>query len=70
MKIAQCNARQRGSAILMLLGILALLFVVAAANHGSLRKLRRELKLVEQQQLKRWAATRAVATNAPGELRP
>ena len=50
MKVQPRAGRQRGSAILMLLGILALLFVVAAANQGSLRQLRRELKQVEQQQ--------------------
>ena len=70
MRIQPRNDRQRGSAFLMLLGILALLFVVVAANQGSLRTLRRELKMVEQQQVKRWAATAVLATNLPPEARP
>jgi hypothetical protein len=70
MKIHPHQARQRGSAILVLLGILALLFVVIAANQGSLKNLRRGLKIVETQQLKRWAVSSATATNAASEVRP
>ena len=59
--------RQRGSALVMLLGLIAMLLVVSAANNHSVTWLRRELRLVEQQQAKR---LNAFATNSPAALRP
>jgi hypothetical protein len=61
------SGHQRGSALIMLLGLIAMLLVVSAANNHSVTWLRRELRLVEQQQTKR---LNAFATNSPAALRP
>ena len=59
--------RQRGSALIMMLGLIAMLLVIATANNQSVTWLRRELRIVEQQQLQR---LNAGATNSPAALQP
>jgi len=58
---------QRGSALIMMLGLIAMLLVIATANNQSVTWLRRELRIVEQQQLQR---LNAGATNSPAALQP
>jgi len=59
--------RQHGSALIMMLGLIAMLLVIATANNQSVTWLRRELRIVEQQQLQR---LNAGATNSPAALQP
>jgi len=61
--------RQAGSAVIVVIGILAILLIYIGANLRTLHCLGRELRLVERQQLRRLAAECAPpATNAPARL--
>jgi hypothetical protein len=48
-------AAQRGVAVIVVLALLAIVFIYVSANARALYQLGRELKLVEQQQLRRLA---------------
>jgi hypothetical protein len=69
MTIIPVRSRRRGSAVLMLLSLLAFLIVIAAANHSNVSSLRRELRFMEQQQIKHWQ-THSAGTNSPAPLKP
>lgn len=45
---------RRGSAVLMLLALIALLLVIVAANDGNINSLRRELRVIERAQQRHW----------------
>jgi Tfp pilus assembly protein PilV len=55
---------RRGSALIMLLGILALLMGIAAANHSNVNALHREVRMIEKQQIQRMEARFSI-TNPP-----
>lgn len=50
--------KQSGSAVLIVLVLLACLAVFLAANSSALHSLKRELKLIEERQLKKYGAGR------------
>lgn len=55
---------RRGSALIMLLGILALLMGIAAVNHNNVNAVHREVRMIEKQQIQRLEARFAI-TNQP-----
>jgi len=77
---------QDGTAVIIMLALLSIILVYAAANIQSLSRLDREIKLVDQRQVRRWNAlsstnaaflaaltmadTNAPATNGPVRLEP
>ena len=63
------NKRRDGYAVVLMLGLIALLLAVVAANTGSVRGLDRELKLLEKRQTARWTS-HTTNTNPPAVLRP
>ena len=74
MKIQLSTNRQGGSAVIVMLALLALILVFASANMRSLANLERETRKIEQKQIRRLevhGATNAVmpvatsGTNAP-----
>jgi hypothetical protein len=74
MKIQLSMNRQGGSAVIVMLALLALILVFASANMRSLANLERETRKIEQKQIRRLeahGATNAVValatagTNAP-----
>ena len=78
--------RRDGTAVIVMLALLSIILVYAAANIRSLSRLDREIKLVDQRQIRRWNAisatnatflaaltmanTNAPATNAPVRSEP
>jgi hypothetical protein len=52
------SGHRRGSAVLIVLALLGALCLLLLGNAATLRSLKRELRLIEEQQWKRW-------TNAP-----
>jgi hypothetical protein len=56
--------RQSGSAVIVIIAILAILLIYVAGNLRTLANLGRELRLVERQQTRRLRAT-ALKTNSP-----
>ncbi len=67
--IIPVNKRRDGYAVILMLGLIALLLAVVAANTGSVRGLDRELKLLEKRHTARWTSP-ATNTNPPAALRP
>jgi hypothetical protein len=63
------NKRRDGYAVVLMLGLVALLLAVVAANTGSVRALDRELKLLEKRQTARWTSP-LTNTTPPAVLRP
>ncbi|MBI3881796.1 MAG: hypothetical protein HY301_17245 [Verrucomicrobia bacterium] len=61
------RARQRGSAVFVVLALVVLLSAFVGANLLALRGLEQEIKLVEKKQRQRWEATAGGGsrTNAP-----
>ncbi len=59
-----CPHRQTGSAVIIVLALLAILLVYMAGNIRTLSNLGRELRLLERQQIRRLQAA-APQTNAP-----
>lgn len=59
--------RNRGSAVLIVLALLALIVIFSNANTQIINSLRAELRLIEQRQLKHWSST-STATNAAPTL--
>jgi type II secretory pathway component PulK len=57
----QSNQSQRGTAVIVMLAILSLMFIYIAANVRSLGTLEREIKLLDQKQIRR--LERISATN-------
>lgn len=51
--VPQSRAGCRGSAVLVVLVVLAILMSFSMANHAALRTLRRELQLIERRQVQR-----------------
>lgn len=64
MKIRRDSHSSRGSAVIVVLALLALLLVYVNANLTSLHRLGRDLKAIERHQLRR-LQTLAPQTNAP-----
>lgn len=62
MKIPPPN-RRSGSAVIMMLGLLTLVLVLMSTNTASVRNLDRELKLLNERQIKHWKAS-TVTINA------
>ena len=56
--------RQNGSTVLVFITLLAIMMILITAESRSLWQLRREVRFLEQQQIKRWNAqpTNLVAT--------
>jgi type II secretory pathway component PulK len=54
--------RQRGSAVVVYLALLAIMVILAAANSNTLLHLHRELNLLEHRQIKRLNASAAHVT--------
>jgi hypothetical protein len=65
---------QNGSAVLLLLGLLALVFVAVAANSSTVHYLGRDVQLLEERQQRHWTQftppAPAKATNATPALAP
>jgi hypothetical protein len=61
MKCSKPN-RQSGSAVIMMLGLLTLVLVTVSANTASVRNLDRELKLLNQRQIRHWQPN-GISTN-------
>ena len=59
--ISAAHCRQRGSAVVLYLTLLAIMVILSAANSNTLLHLHRELNLLDQRQIKRLNAS---ATNA------
>jgi hypothetical protein len=58
--ISAARRRQRGSAVVLYLALLAIMVILSAANSNTLLHLHRELNLLNQRQIKRLNAS---ATN-------
>ena len=74
MKIPRFNRsrphRQSGSAVLLFITLLAIMLVLITANSSALLHLHRELKLLDQRQIKRLNASQTNATTtaiSPGQ---
>lgn len=65
MKITLRNHARAGYATVMVMGLLALLFVVVAANSRNVNHLYRELQLLEQRQTEHWQYHSASTNAAP-----
>jgi hypothetical protein len=52
--------RRRGSAVVIMLALLALLFALATANSRNVASLNRELLRLDERQSARWATNHAV----------
>lgn len=59
-----CHRRQAGSAVIVVMALLAIILVYVAGNLRTLNSLDRELKLLERQQI-RHLQVAARTTNAP-----
>ena len=71
--ISRLRARQRGSAVLVLIVLLGLMLIFIGANLKSLHIMSRELKLIEKRQVQRLQSVPAVpepAKTTGGENRP
>jgi hypothetical protein len=75
MKISRFNRsrphRQSGSAVLIFITLLAIMLMLITANSSALFHLHRELKLLDQRQIKRLNASQTNATTtaiSPGQL--
>ena len=66
MKVSRFNLsrrhRQNGSAVLVFITLLAIMVILTAANSNTLLHLHRELKLLDQRQIKRLNASQTNAT--------
>jgi hypothetical protein len=60
MKIVATKPRENAIALLIMLFMVSFMLVFVAANANALFNLRREIKLVDQQQKTHWAATNQV----------
>ena len=58
------HASCRGSAVVMLLVLIAMLLVIITANNGSINSLRRDLEAIEREQQRHWQGFPG-ATNRP-----
>ena len=58
------HASCRGSAVIMLLVLIAMLLVIITANNGSINSLRRDLRAIEREQQRHWQGFPG-ATNRP-----
>ena len=63
------NKRRDGYAVVMMMGLIALLLGVVAANTSSVRGLQRELQLLEKRQAAHWQKFSTI-TNTPAFHRP
>jgi hypothetical protein len=61
-----CRSRQAGSAVVVILLLLAIMLIYITANLKALHSLKRELKLIETRQVQHW--TRLNALPAPASL--
>jgi len=62
------TARERGTAIVVVLAVLVLILAFMAANHVTLRSLHREMQLIEQRQLRKYqTAEKASGTTRRAE---
>ncbi|MGO8929017.1 MAG: hypothetical protein ACLQU3_19295 [Limisphaerales bacterium] len=61
---ARCRRRQSGSAVIVVIALLAIILVYVAGNLRTLYNLNRELNLLERQQTRRLQRA-AQTTNAP-----
>ena len=66
MKVSRFNLsrrhRQNGSAVLVFITLLAIMVILTAANSNTLLHLHRELKLLDQRQIKRLNASQTNAS--------
>ncbi len=62
--VSRCPPRQSGSAVIVVMALVAIILVYVAGNLKTLANLGRELKLLERQQIRR-LQTVSVGTNAP-----
>jgi Zn-dependent protease len=66
MKVSRFNLsrrhRQNGSAVLVFITLLAIMVILTAANSSNLLHLHRELKLLDQRQIKRLNASQTNAS--------
>jgi hypothetical protein len=68
MRFEPSNKRESGIAVLLMLLLLSFMLAVVMANSQALFQLKREVKLLDTRQKKRWAALDAAATNKPVAL--
>ena len=66
-RLSPSRRRQRGSAFIIMLALIAILLVIMTANNGSINSLRGELRAVERAQQRHWRQS-ALATNLPPSL--
>ena len=59
------TSRTSGSAIVMILAVLAIMMILIAANSRTAWLLHQELRLIEHRQVSRWAVA---PTNSPASL--
>jgi hypothetical protein len=60
------RASEKGSAVLVILILLTIMLLLSQANTLALYRLEREVKMVEKQQIHRWASpVSQVTTNQP-----
>jgi len=68
MKVSRFNLARRhrhsGSAVLVFIALLAIMVILTAANGSNLLHLHREIKLLDQRQIKRLRASQTNATLA------
>ena len=62
--VSRCPRHQSGSAVIVVMALVAIIFVYVAGNLKTLANLGRELKLLERQQIRRLQNVPA-KTNAP-----
>jgi type II secretory pathway component PulK len=68
MHIKTSNRDESGIAVLIVLLLLSFMLAVVMANSQALFQLKREVKLLDTRQKKRWAKLDATATNKPAAL--
>jgi hypothetical protein len=57
--------RRRGSAVVIMLALLAIVFVLANANSRNIVSLNRELHRMDERQVERWTTNSAAASRPP-----
>ncbi len=70
MQIKTHRRGEGGVAVLLVLVLISLMLALVTANTNALFQLKREVKLLEDRQVRRWIAIDAAATNAPPSTPP
>jgi len=64
-RFTPCRRRQAGSAVIVVIALLAIILVYVAGNLRTLNSLGRELKLLERQQTRRLQTVAQTANSSP-----